>query len=83
MMTGDKYRASLADGRATYFEGERVEDLPGHPVLGSAVDTVADCYDRLYDPAPNAESPLLGIPKNDLDVIFEFHAYASLGLRGG
>jgi 4-hydroxybutyryl-CoA dehydratase/vinylacetyl-CoA-Delta-isomerase len=64
MMTGNEYRASLADGRATYFEGERIEDLPGHPVLGTAVDVVADCYDRLYDPAPNAESPLLGVPKS-------------------
>jgi hypothetical protein len=34
MMVGEEYKASLFDGRATYFEGERIEDLPGHPRLG-------------------------------------------------
>jgi len=34
MMTGKEYLQSLADGRATYFEGERVNDLPNHPILG-------------------------------------------------
>ena len=28
MMTGEDYKTSLFDGRATYFEGERIE-LPG------------------------------------------------------
>ncbi len=68
MLTGKEYRASLDDGRATYFEGERVEDLLSHPVLGSAVDVVADCYDRLYDPDPAAVSPLLGVPKSATDL---------------
>ena len=27
MMTGDQYRESLHDGRATYFEGKKIEDL--------------------------------------------------------
>ena len=30
MMTGDEYRESLNDGRETYFEGKRIDDLPGH-----------------------------------------------------
>ena len=47
MMTGEQYKASLDDGRATYFEGQRVQDLPGHPLLGSAADRVADGYDWL------------------------------------
>jgi hypothetical protein len=29
MTTGEDYKQSLFDGRATYFEGERNEDLPG------------------------------------------------------
>jgi 4-hydroxybutyryl-CoA dehydratase/vinylacetyl-CoA-Delta-isomerase len=37
MMVGEEYQASLFDGRATYFEGERVEDLRCHPLLGDAV----------------------------------------------
>ena len=34
MLTGSEYQATLADGRATFLDGERVEDLPGHPILG-------------------------------------------------
>lgn len=59
LMTGDQYRGSLDDGRATYFEGEKVEDLPGHPILGTAVDRVADAYDHFYSPDPDAVSPLM------------------------
>ena len=47
MMTGERYRQSLDDGRATYFEGERVDDLPKHPILGHSVDRVAEGYDWL------------------------------------
>ena len=50
MMTGAQYKTSLDDGRATYFEGRRVDDLPGHPLLGQCVDLVADDYDALYAP---------------------------------
>ena len=64
MMTGDEYRASLDDGRATYFEGERVDDIPGHPILGVAATVVADCYDRFYSPEADARSPLMGVPKS-------------------
>ena len=32
MMTGEQYKTSLNDGRATYFEGRKVDDLPPpHP----------------------------------------------------
>jgi len=64
MLTGEQYVASLDDGRATYFEGERVTDLPGHPALGPAVAVVADCYDRFYQPGQDARSPLMGVPKS-------------------
>jgi 4-hydroxybutyryl-CoA dehydratase/vinylacetyl-CoA-Delta-isomerase len=40
MMTGGQYKDSLKDGRATYFEGQRVDDLPGHPILGVCVENV-------------------------------------------
>ncbi len=68
MITGAEYKASLADGRATFFEGERVEDLVGHAILGSAVDVVADCYDKFYDPDPKALSPLMTIPRSAEDL---------------
>ncbi len=41
MMVGEEHKASLFDGQATYFDGERVEDLPGHPILGVAVGLYA------------------------------------------
>ena len=34
MLTGAQYKESLDDGRKTYFEGERIDDLVGHPLLG-------------------------------------------------
>ena len=63
MLTGVQYKASLADGRTTYFEGGRIEDLPGHPILGSAVENVAAGYDWLIDQSTDGvTSPLMGIP---------------------
>ena len=62
MLTGEQYKASLDDGRKTYFEGERIKDLVGHPILGQTVDCTATGYDKYYDPAPDAVSPLLGVP---------------------
>jgi 4-hydroxybutyryl-CoA dehydratase/vinylacetyl-CoA-Delta-isomerase len=64
MMTGNEYRRSLLDGRATYFEGARVEDLPAHPILGQCVERVAADYDRLYDPAPGAVSCVMQVPRS-------------------
>jgi 4-hydroxybutyryl-CoA dehydratase/vinylacetyl-CoA-Delta-isomerase len=64
MMTGEQYRATLDDGRASYFEGERIDDLVAHPILGAAVDNVADCYDEFYEPGDDARSPLMDIPKS-------------------
>lgn len=63
MMTGAEYKQSLYDGRATYFDGERVDDLPRHPILGQSVALVAKSYDRFYS-ADGGTSPLLGIPRS-------------------
>lgn len=68
MMTGQDYRESLRDGRATYFDGERVKDLNEHPVLGDCVDRVATEYDRLYQPGADAVSPLTAIPRSAEDL---------------
>ena len=64
MMTGDEYRASLNDGRETYFEGKRIDDLPGHPILGITVDSAAQGYDRFYDPAPDAVGAFMSVPSS-------------------
>lgn len=68
MMTGEEYLRSLDDGRATYFEGERIDDIPGHPVLGVAARVVADCYDRLHAPGPHAKSPIMAVPRSAKDL---------------
>src|ERR1700712_3649341 len=63
MKTGEQYRATLDDGRAVYFRGEKVKDLAGHEVLGQCVDRVADGYDALYSSDPTAVSSLMTIPR--------------------
>ncbi|HZD24660.1 MAG TPA: 4-hydroxyphenylacetate 3-hydroxylase N-terminal domain-containing protein [Alphaproteobacteria bacterium] len=68
MMTGEDYLASLDDGRATFFEGERVDDIPRHAILGPAARVVAECYDRFHRPGPDAESPMMAVPRSAADL---------------
>jgi 4-hydroxybutyryl-CoA dehydratase/vinylacetyl-CoA-Delta-isomerase len=65
LLTGDQYRESLKDGRASFIDGERVEDPANHPLLKTAVDVCAAGYDKLYNPDPNAYSPIYMIPHNN------------------
>lgn len=64
MMTGEQYKESLSDGRATFFDGGRVDDLPGHPLLGIAVQHCADGYDWMLAHAVDGRSPLAGVPRS-------------------
>jgi 4-hydroxybutyryl-CoA dehydratase / vinylacetyl-CoA-Delta-isomerase len=64
MMTGDQYRASLRDGRETYFEGVIVDDVTTHRLLGMTVDSAASGYDRFYDPAPDAVGAFMKVPSS-------------------
>jgi 4-hydroxybutyryl-CoA dehydratase/vinylacetyl-CoA-Delta-isomerase len=68
MMTGEQYRRSLVDGRQCYLDGELVKDPAEHPLLKSAVDSVAATYDRFYDPAPDAFHPMYTIPRTREDM---------------
>jgi 4-hydroxybutyryl-CoA dehydratase/vinylacetyl-CoA-Delta-isomerase len=68
MKTGEQYRESLNDGRLTYFEGDRIDDLAGHHLLGQTVDFTAAAYDKYYDPTPGATSDLLTIPRSADDL---------------
>ncbi|MDY7101267.1 MAG: 4-hydroxyphenylacetate 3-hydroxylase N-terminal domain-containing protein [Actinomycetota bacterium] len=68
MLTGAQYKDSLNDGRLTYFEGERIDDLPGHPLLGQTVDFTAKGYDKYYDPSGQATSALLSVPRSADDL---------------
>lgn len=62
MLTGEQYKESLFDGRATFFEGKKIDDLPAHPVLGPPIETVAADYDWLLSKAVNGMSPISGVP---------------------
>ncbi|MFE2323363.1 4-hydroxyphenylacetate 3-hydroxylase family protein [Streptomyces sp. NPDC059385] len=50
LLTGDRYRKELDDGRELYLDGKRVSDPAGHPALAPAVDALAGLLDLQYDP---------------------------------
>ena len=51
MRTAEQYKQSLRDGREVYFEGQRVEDVTTHPVIGVAVNHAAIDYQIADDPS--------------------------------
>lgn len=62
MLTGDQYRESLRDGRASYMDGKRVEDAAAHPLIGKSVDWVAKTYDRHHATGAGAHNPMYDLP---------------------
>lgn len=68
MITGNQYRESLMDGRATFIDGQRVTDPSTHPLFKTTVDNVADSYDRFYSTEPGASNPLYLIPETAADL---------------
>ncbi len=48
---GDEYRDSIRDGREVFVNGERVRDVPAHPMFKPLVDIRARIYDMQHDPA--------------------------------
>jgi len=64
MMTGEQYRASLRDGRETFFEGRLIEDVTTDPILKITVDSGAEGYDRFYDPTPGAVGAFMKVPSS-------------------
>ena len=52
LMTGEQYKESLRDGRRIIdCTGKLVEDVPTHPHLKRAVDTIAETFDAQFGPA--------------------------------
>ena len=49
--TGDEYRDSIRDGREVHVNGERVRDVPSHPMFKPLVDLRARIHDMAHDPA--------------------------------
>ncbi len=49
--TGAQYIESIRDGREVYINGERVTDVPSHPMFKPLVDIRARMYDMQHDAA--------------------------------
>ena len=49
--TGAEYIDSIRDGREVYVNGEKVADVPSHPMFKPLVDIRARIYDMAHDPA--------------------------------
>ena len=47
--TGEQYLASIRDGREVYVNGERVQDVPSHPMFKPLVDIRVRMYDMQHD----------------------------------
>jgi 4-hydroxyphenylacetate 3-monooxygenase len=47
--TGEQYRESIRDGRAVWINGERVTDVPTHPMFAPIVDARARVYDLAHE----------------------------------
>ena len=48
--TGEEYIESIRDGREVYIDGEKVKDVPTHPMFKPLVDVKARMYDMAHDP---------------------------------
>jgi 4-hydroxybutyryl-CoA dehydratase / vinylacetyl-CoA-Delta-isomerase len=64
MMTGKQYLDSLRDGRRTYIEGHRIDDLATEPTTKVAVAAVAAGYDHFFQEGDEARNPLLTPPRS-------------------
>ena len=49
--TGADHLQSLRDNRTIFIDGERVDDVTGHPAFRHAVRSAAALYDYQADPA--------------------------------
>lgn len=48
---GDRFINSLNDGRSVFLEGERIEDVAGHPAFKGTLETISRLFDLLDDPS--------------------------------
>lgn len=62
MLTGQQYKESLNDGRATYFAGRRIVDFDKEPAFSTPRDHIAGGYDAAYRPGPDAVNPMFKAP---------------------
>src|ERR1041385_900978 len=64
--SGAEYLSGLADAREIWFDGTRVRDVAGHPILGRTAHSLAELYDLQRDPKLESKltypSPKTGDP---------------------
>jgi 4-hydroxybutyryl-CoA dehydratase/vinylacetyl-CoA-Delta-isomerase len=64
MLTGQEYLESLCDGRRTFHDGRRIEDVLSEPAFAVPARAIAAGYDRYYSPDPGAKNPLVIAPRS-------------------
>jgi aromatic ring hydroxylase len=79
LRTAEQYKASLRDGRAVFFRGDKVADVTAHPVIGIAVEHAALDYRMAEDPqyrelavvkeGADEYSRYYHLPRNDDDLL--------------
>jgi 4-hydroxybutyryl-CoA dehydratase/vinylacetyl-CoA-Delta-isomerase len=80
MMTAQQYRESLDDGRATFFEGEQIDNVATDPILGITVDSAAQGYERFYDPTPGAVGAFMKVPGSAAELRQQVELHESVDL---
>jgi 4-hydroxybutyryl-CoA dehydratase/vinylacetyl-CoA-Delta-isomerase len=68
MKTGQQYRESIRDDRASFLDGKRVPDATTDPLLAVSVDWIARTYDRHYSSDPAARNPMFDQPETAVDL---------------
>lgn len=77
MLTGTDYRNSLADGRAVYLRGKRLDDINVVPEFATTIERFARVYDEAYQPGEDATNPLFSTPRSKAELqarIDELHS---------
>lgn len=80
MMTGEQYRASILDGRETYYLGKKIDDLMAEDDLRRVVDLVATAYDKWYQPGADARHPLMMPPRSPDEMRERIPLFAELDM---
>ncbi|MFI6288232.1 4-hydroxyphenylacetate 3-hydroxylase N-terminal domain-containing protein [Streptomyces sp. NPDC051018] len=79
--SGRKYLDALRDGREVWLDGERVEDVTGHPAFRNTASSIARLYDLAHD---SEHSDLLTadgvhrayvVPRTHADLVARREAY--------
>jgi 4-hydroxybutyryl-CoA dehydratase/vinylacetyl-CoA-Delta-isomerase len=80
MKTGAQYKSSLADGRAVYFQGRRIDDMAAEPAFAVPMDAVAAEYDEYYSSGDGAVNAILQPPRSAEELRGQIPAFGRITL---